>query len=87
MPSAWSDAEFFERVVREVIRRLRDQGLCVQEDEKHADLRLNERLVTLATLQGRLAGVRRIIVDPRAVVTPSVRDELMDQEIELVRGT
>ena len=82
------EADFFELVVREVIRRLKDQGMCVQADVQDAaddDLRLPERLITRATLQGRLAGVRRIIVEPRAIVTPAVRDELRDQAIELVR--
>lgn len=48
-------------------------------------LRLPERLITLATLEGRLRGVRRVVVGRSAVVTPSVRDVLRRQDIELAR--
>ncbi len=48
-------------------------------------LRLAERVITLATLEGRLRGVRRVAVGRSAVVTPSVRDVLGRQGIALVR--
>jgi hypothetical protein len=48
-------------------------------------LRLGERLITLATLEGRLRGIRRVAVGRSAVVTPSVRDVLGRQDIALVR--
>jgi len=81
------DPEFFELVVREVIRRLRDQGLIVQGTVPAAadELNLPERLITRATLHGRLAGIGRVVVSLKAIVTPSVRDELKEQAIELVR--
>lgn len=48
---------------------------------------MTSRVVTLAELDGRLAnGVRRVVVSQRAVVTPSVRDELRRRNVELVYG-
>lgn len=47
---------------------------------------LEERVVTLAQLDGRLAGVREVVVLPRAVVTPAVADELRRHSVSLVRA-
>ena len=47
----------------------------------------NDELVVLSqvvTMEGRLEGVRRLVVPPQAVVTPSVRDELHRKRIALV---
>jgi hypothetical protein len=41
------------------------------------------QVVTTSELQGRLEGVRRLVVPPGAVVTPSVRDELHRRRIAL----
>ena len=41
-------------------------------------------VVTMSELEGRLQGVRRLVVPPQAVVTPSVRDELRRKAITLV---
>lgn len=78
-----SDAEI-ERIVREVIRRLTAAGSEVA-CHPPATLRLEERLISLATLKGRLDGIRKLEVSLRAVVTPSVYDELRDKNIDLVR--
>ena len=81
------DPEFVEFVVREVIRRLQDQSLTIQTNGPSAaqELLLQERLVTRATLEGRLKGVRRVIVGSKALVTPAVRDDLKNQDIALIR--
>ena len=50
---------------------------------KHQELTLDARVVTTATLHGRLNGVRRVLVNQRAVVTPSVKDELRKRGIRL----
>jgi hypothetical protein len=79
-----------ERIVVEVIRRL---GLLATSSgkrepeaiERGADLILKERVVSLRLIEGRLAGVRRLVVGPRAVLTPIVKDELRQRQIELVR--
>ena len=77
-----------ERIVREVIRRLEASGVKVDNGDaptaEPRELVVVERVVTLERIAGRLGGVRRVVVPPRAVVTPSVRDELRDRKIELV---
>jgi hypothetical protein len=74
--------EQLEWIVQEVIRRLR---LLESNPPPTGELRLTECVVTLATLKDRMANVQRIVVTPRAVVTPAVRDELRQRTIELVR--
>jgi hypothetical protein len=82
--------EQVERIVLEVIRRLglldtnptRQRG-----SEKTVDLTLADDVITTRTLEGRLDGVRRVLVEQRAVITPLVRDELKQRNIELVRQT
>lgn len=92
MPTAQVD---IERIVREVMRRLEvpqpaGDGAGTetrpQQPEPKPDnskLRLSGRVVTLASLDGRLAGVRQVIVAKGAVVTPAVRDELRKKKIKL----
>lgn len=61
----------------------------VEKAEKPAapgELVLTGRVITLAELGERLSGVRRLVVPPRAIVTPSVRDELRRRNVELVFG-
>ena len=48
-----------------------------------ATLQLPDSLVTLALLEGRLDGVREVVISPKAIVTPSVRDLLYKKEIRL----
>jgi hypothetical protein len=49
--------------------------------------KLDQRLITQATLQGRLAGIRQLIVPSKAVVTPTALDLLRKQGIELQRDS
>ena len=81
------DSEFIERVVQEVIRRLVEQGVVIRPATNMDDteLAVRDKVVTLASLEGRLAGVKRVVVAGRSIVTPAVRDELNDRSIELVR--
>ena len=77
-------------IVVEVIRRLRllenDQGVAVGErSSTTAELTLTDKLVTTRTIENRLTGVSRLLVSKRAVVTPAVKDELKEHQIELVR--
>ena len=72
-----------EWIVQEVIRRLRQ--LDGNVPASGGELRLAERVVTIGTLENRLANISRVIVQPRAVVTPAVRDELKQRKIDLVR--
>ncbi|MGM0490480.1 MAG: hypothetical protein ACQESR_27460 [Planctomycetota bacterium] len=48
-------------------------------------LMLDARVVTTNTIHGRLKGIRRVVVGTRAVITPSVRDELQKKNIRLER--
>lgn len=86
--------EQVERVVAEVVRRLTAGASVVAPavtspsvaiSTSSATLQIHERLVTMATLDGRLASAARLVVPKRAIVTPQVRDELKRRKIELVR--
>jgi hypothetical protein len=87
-----------DRIVAEVVRRLqtrlansgetsaaKEARTEPQAAEKH-DLSVEERVVTLTAIHGRLNGVRRLLVRRDAVVTPSVRDELRKRSIAIERG-
>jgi hypothetical protein len=76
-----------EWIVVEVIRRL---GLMQKEatTELHAttaELTMNDKLITLRSLEGKLTGISRLSVTNRAVVTPAARDELKQRQITLIR--
>lgn len=98
--AAWE----IDRIVREVIRRLRDgaggpnavemnrgqtesaTATVSTPPQSPGDLRVEDRVVSLAAVDGRLEGMRRLITRRDAVITPSVRDEIRERGIELVRG-
>jgi hypothetical protein len=82
--------EQVETIVLEVVRRLGllegNAGVAVGErNSTTAELSLTEKVVTVRSIEGRLAGVTRLVVAQRAVVTPAVKDELKQHKIELVR--
>ena len=52
----------------------------------NGELVLSTRLVTMAEIEDRLAGIRRVVVNPQAVVTPAVRDALRQRNITLSRA-
>jgi hypothetical protein len=89
MSSTPLDSALFEQIVQEVIRRLLQRGVgvgdAVVSTPPATELELDDRLVTLATLQNRLDGVGKLVVARRAVVTPAVIDELNDRGIKLMR--
>lgn len=87
MSSATCNADWVETIVAEVMRRLSAQGVRVTaaEDTGATELEIATRVISLATLSGRLEGIGRLVVKADAVVTPSVRDELRQRNIELVR--
>jgi hypothetical protein len=49
----------------------------------NGELVVLRQVVTMSELEGRLEGVRRLVVPPQAVVTPSVRDELHRRNVTL----
>src|SRR5262245_7251939 len=76
-----------EPIVREVVRRLMAGPRGPAEASPSADeLVLSERLVTLATIEGRLGGIRRLVIPPGSVVTPAVRDRLRAGRIHVDRA-
>ncbi|MBL9081025.1 MAG: hypothetical protein JNK76_04425, partial [Planctomycetales bacterium] len=48
-------------------------------------LEVAAQVVTLAEIDGRLGDKRRLVVGPKAVVTPAVRDVLRQRNIVLER--
>lgn len=77
--------EQVEWIVAEVMRRLGVVGAARDAmPTGGGELVLAERVVTMRVIEGRLAGISRLIVPNRAVVTPAVKDELKHRKIELV---
>jgi ribose/galactose isomerase len=78
-----------EQIVKEVLRRLREREITneirteASGGTKASTLKLAERVVTLATLKDKLAGVKTIVVPRGAIITPLVRDELKATNIKL----
>jgi ribose 5-phosphate isomerase RpiB len=88
-----------EQIVAEVVRRLtaaapggeqphrRAEGQASGRAGEHAGvLAIEDRVVTLNSVDNRLDGLRRLIVQRKAIVTPALRDELNNRGIELDRG-
>jgi hypothetical protein len=82
-----------DRIVAEVVRRLRALAATPstpapsQKAEPTSRLNLNDKVITLGTIKGRLEGVSTVIVSDRAIVTPAVKDELRDRKIRWERST
>lgn len=77
--------EQIDWIVAEVIRRLAvAASRGPTESATSTDLRLTERVVTLQTIEKQLSGIKRVVVQPKSVVTPAVKDELKTRKIELV---
>lgn len=79
-----------ERIVRDVIERLSAANVATHEtngkaeDPKPArdELVLSARVVTVSELTA-LKGVKRLIIPPRAVITPAARDLLRQHAIDV----
>ena len=67
-----------DRIVREVLAEL-----GVGAKPSSGELVVSCRVVTLSEVEGRLGGVRRLVVPSQAVVTPAVRDELHRRNVTL----
>jgi hypothetical protein len=74
-------------VVLEVLRRLgvATNGAASPQAPPARELVLPEPVISQQLIAGRLEGIQRLVVRPRAIVTPLVRDELKLRKIELVR--
>jgi len=71
-----------DRIVREIVNRLRDEIAVLPT----AEFVLDARVVTMEEVRGKLEGVQQLKLRSHAIVTPSVRDELSDRNITLVRA-
>ena len=83
-----------EQIIRVVMQRLAvagdlmsGVGEIADTQELDNELVLHDKLVTLGSLEGKLSGKRRLRVQPRAIVTPAVVDELRRFKVELVRDS
>jgi hypothetical protein len=82
-----------EDIVRVVVERLRSgvAATVVQTPQPKVaeptvgEVHLSERVITLESLKDKLSGAKSIVVHPKAVVTPAVKDTLRQQGIRLVR--
>ncbi|MGC3970800.1 MAG: hypothetical protein QM775_26735 [Pirellulales bacterium] len=85
-----------ERLVREAIARLSAAAPAQESSPKTepakpaalpaADvLEVAAQVVTLAEIDGRLGDKRRLVVGPKAVITPAVRDVLRQRNVTLER--
>ena len=85
-----------ERIVREVVRRLREGQPHSQPNdcatspaspstpnESQSEPEIRQRVISLATLKGRLDGSRCVRIPRGAIVTPSAQDELRDRGIRI----
>ena len=89
--------EQIEWIVGEVLRRLgvtvgrEANGVAVGREVNHGrihgELTISERVITLRLIEGRLSGISRLVVPPKAVITPAVKDELKARKIQLATST
>ncbi len=85
-----SNAEI-ETIVRRVLTRMLAGGSSSASESKSAVkesssiLRLQQKLITLASLPPDLAGIREVYISTRAVVTPAVRDLLRNVDASIIR--
>ena len=66
-----------ERIVGEVLGRLQAKKSSSQE------LAIASRVVTLAEVEGKLEGIKQVVVPAKAVITPAVRDLLRQRKIDI----
>src|SRR5690349_18307242 len=80
-----------EEIVREVLRRLPERPNVKSPDKQLAtranEIVIDQRVVTLASLDGRLTGATQVVVPRGAVVTPAVRDILRQSGVALTFAT
>jgi len=86
------DLQLIERIVREVVLRLRNEHAHTVKIGKNlakpaiqaGSLSLDEKVISVETLRGKLENVSQLSLQPNAVLTPAARDELRDNGVEIV---
>lgn len=66
-----------EQIVGQVLARMQTKTGSPRE------LAIGSRLVTLAELEGKLAGIKQLVVPAKAVITPAARDLLRQKQIDI----
>lgn len=78
-----------QRIVAEVVRRLTalpgGEAPTSNGANDNSTVRIDDKLITLAALKGRLQNGQTLSVPPGALVTPAVRDELKQRSVRLIR--
>lgn len=89
------DPRLIQRVVREVVLRLRQQPSGTGgAPQAHSDtspakpdadgpLRIDQRLITVETLNVLPSGCRGVVVPARAVITPAAKDEAKQRGVQI----
>lgn len=85
--------ETIEAIVREVLERLAkakpagrtDNGAATADCEDCRERNFTERVVSVATIQGKLEGVQKIVVPHHAVITPAALDLLRASGVKVDR--
>ncbi len=72
-----SGAACVDQVVGEVLKRLQAKASSQRE------LSISSRVVTLAELEGKLEGIKQLVVPAKAVITPAARDMLRQRKIDI----
>jgi hypothetical protein len=89
------DAAAVQELVAEVIRRIRAAAPAASAapgpkaaagSAPAATVSVAGRVITLAQLERLPAGTRAVVVDAKAVVTPSARDHARDEGLTILRG-
>jgi hypothetical protein len=66
-----------EQIVGDVVARLRTNN------ESRQELTIASRVVTLGELEGKLEGIKQLVVPAKAVITPAARDLLRQKKIDV----
>jgi hypothetical protein len=85
-PGATNGGWDVEALVREVLARLADGRQAEPVKANPAECVLQERVITLSSIDGQCEGIRTLVVPQRAVVTPAASDWLREKKIALRRS-
>jgi len=72
-----------DEIVRQVIARLKAEGGAAAPTATAGELQITDRVVTVANVRDRLAGIRQVVVRRGAVITPAAKDLLKEKNIAI----
>lgn len=79
--------ELIDRIVREVLAKLADVQKSDTKQAKSGELALTAKVVTLAELDGKIDGIKHLVLPRGAIVTPAVRDLVRKKQITVTYRT